>query len=187
MRVIGSAGEQLGILQIFEALRRAQEKGMDLVEVAPEGKPPVCRIMDYGRYRYEQAKKDREARKHQKSVDVKEIKLRPKIDLHDYQTKLRHVQRFLEDGHKVKVTIMFRGREMVHKELGAQILDRVVAEVSELGAVEQYPKLEGNNLSLLIASRPAGTKPKPAAPRPATASLPGSVVAVAPQPSERKG
>ncbi|OIO87430.1 MAG: translation initiation factor IF-3 [Candidatus Aquicultor secundus] len=134
-----------------EALRIAYDAGLDLVEVAPQADPPVCRIMDYGKYRYEQTQKMKRAKKHSATMMLKEMKLRPKIDSHDYEVKKKHIVRFLEDGAKVKVTIMFRGREMAHTDLGRKLLDRIVEEVSELGKVEAYPKLDGRNMIMVLA------------------------------------
>jgi len=124
---------------------------LDLVEVAPQADPPVCRIMDYGKYRYEQTQKMKRAKKHSATMMLKEMKLRPKIDSHDYEVKKKHIVRFLEDGAKVKVTIMFRGRELAHTDLGRKLLDRIVEEVSELGKVEAYPKLDGRNMIMVLA------------------------------------
>jgi translation initiation factor IF-3 len=153
VRVISPEGEQLGILPIEEALALAQERDMDLVEVAPSERPPVCRIMDYGKYKYQQAKRSQEARKRQKVIQTKEIKMRPKTDEHDYQFKMRHAHRFLEEGNKVKVTVLFRGREMDHTELGQRILDRLITDCKEVSSVEQHPKFEGQTLSLVLAPR----------------------------------
>ncbi len=150
-RLIGDDGEQLGIFNIGDALRIADEQGLDLVEIAPTADPPVCKIMDFGKYRYEQAIKAKIARKHQTTVQVKEIKFRPKIDKHDYETKKRHVIRFLEAGAKVKVTIMFRGREMVHADRGLVILERLAEDLRELAIIESHPKLEGRNMLMLLA------------------------------------
>lgn len=150
-RLISEDGEQLGIFNTADAQQIADEKNLDLVEIAPNADPPVCRIMDYGKYRYEQAMKAKRARKHQTTVQIKEIKFRPKIDKHDYETKKRHVVRFLEAGAKVKVTIMFRGREMAHAERGLAILERLAEELNELGTVENAPKLEGRNMFMLLA------------------------------------
>lgn len=150
MRLIDEDGTQLGIFNTTDAQRIADEKDLDLVEVAPNADPPVARIMDYGKYKYEEAIKAKKARKHQTTVQIKEIKFRPKIDNHDYETKKRHVVRFLEAGAKVKVTIMFRGREMVHAERGLAILDRLAGEVAELAVVESEPKLEGRNMFMLL-------------------------------------
>lgn len=134
-----------------DAMRIADEQGLDLVEIAPNADPPVCRIMDYGKFKYEQAIKAKKARKHQTTIQIKEIKFRPKIDKHDYETKKRHVIRFLESGAKVKVTIMFRGREMVHAERGLVILERLAEDVKDLCIVESQPKLEGRNMLMLLA------------------------------------
>ncbi len=150
-RLISEDGEQLGIFNTADAQQIADEKNLDLVEIAPNADPPVCRIMDYGKYKYEQAMKAKRARKHQTTVQIKEIKFRPKIDKHDYETKKRHVVRFLEAGAKVKVTIMFRGREMAHAERGLAILERLAEELNELGTVENAPKLEGRNMFMLLA------------------------------------
>ncbi len=151
MRLIGVDGEQLGIFNTVDAQRIADDQNLDLVEVAPLGDPPVARIMDYSKFKYEEAIKAKKARKHQTTVQVKEIKFRPKIDTHDYETKKRHVVRFLDAGAKVKVTIMFRGREMVHAERGLAILDRLAEDIRELGTVESEPKLEGRNMFMLVA------------------------------------
>jgi translation initiation factor IF-3 len=150
-RLIGAEGEQLGIFNLPDAMRVADELALDLVEIAPSADPPVCRIMDYSKFRYEQAIKAKKARKHQTTVQIKEIKFRPKIDKHDYETKKRHVVRFLESGAKVKVTIMFRGREMVHAERGLAILERLAEDVKDLCTVESQPKLEGRNMLMLLA------------------------------------
>jgi translation initiation factor IF-3 len=150
-RLIAEDGEQLGIFMTSDALRMADEQGLDLVEIAPNADPPVCKIMDYGKFRYEQEQKAKKARKHQTIIQIKEIKFRPKIDKHDYETKKKHVIRFLEGGAKVKVTIMFRGREMVHAERGLAILEKLAAELEELGFVEAQPKLEGRNMFMLLA------------------------------------
>ncbi len=153
MRVINPAGEQLGILPIQEALQAAQGFGLDLVEVAPEAKPPVCRIMDYGKYRYEQSKKTREAKKKQTIIQVKEIKLRPKTEDHDFQFKAKHAERFLKEGNKTKVTMMFRGREMVHLDRGKVQLERFAESLKEVAVVEQHPKLEGRNMVMILSPR----------------------------------
>ena len=150
MRLVGPEGDQIGIVPTKDALRRADELDLDLVEVAPQAKPPVCRIMDYGKYKYEQDVRQKEARKRQQKVEVKEIKFRPKIDTHDYETKKGHVVRFLTAGARVKVTIMFRGREMAHTELGRKILDRLVDDLDDLATVDQMPKLDGRNMVMVI-------------------------------------
>lgn len=148
-----STGQPLGIMATKEALRLALEQQLDLVEVAPMGKPPVCRIMDFGKYRYEQQKRDKEARKKQKVVTVKEVKLRPNIEDHDFNVKLKNALRFLEDGDKVKVTIMFRGRELSHPELGRVVLQKMAAELKSLVTVEREPKLEGKNMIMILAPK----------------------------------
>ena len=150
-RLISDDGEQLGIFMIADAMRLADEQGLDLVEIAPTAEPPVCKIMDYGKYRYEMEQKAKKARKNQTRVEIKEIKFRPKIDIHDYETKKKHVVRFLEAGAKVKVTIMFRGREMVHAERGLVILQRLEEDIAEIAFVESKPKLEGRNMFMLVA------------------------------------
>jgi translation initiation factor IF-3 len=149
--VIDDQGEQLGILTPFDALKIAREKGLDLVEVSPTAQPPVCRIMDFGKYMYEQEKKERQAKKNQKTFVVKEVKFRINVDEHDYQTKKNHVLRFLEDGDKVKATIFFRGREMTRQMLGREILQRLIKDISEKGIVENMPRQEGNTLHLILA------------------------------------
>ena len=141
VRVIGSDGEQLGIMSGREAQQLAYEKHLDLVEIAPTAKPPVCRIMDYGKYRYEQQKREKESRKKQKTFDIKEVKLRPGIEEHDFNVKFKNAVRFLEDGDKVKVTIMFRGRELSHPELGEVLLNKMAAQLKEMAVVERQPKL----------------------------------------------
>ena len=159
VRLIGPGGEQVGIVRIEDALRVAADADLDLVEVAPNARPPVCKIMDYGKYKYETAQKARESRKNQQQTVVKEQKLRPKIDDHDYQTKKGHVVRFLEAGSKVKVTIMFRGREQSRPELGYRLLRRLEEEVSDLGFVEAAPKQDGRNMIMVLAPNRA-TKAK---------------------------
>jgi translation initiation factor IF-3 len=157
VRLVGADGSQIGIVSTQEALRRAQELDLDLVEVAPQANPPVARIMDYGKFKYERDIRQKEARKKQSRVEVKEIKFRPKIDQHDYATKKGHVVRFLTAGARVKVTIMFRGREMAHTELGRRILDRLVEDLGDLAVVEATPKQDGRNMVMVIAptKRPA--------------------------------
>lgn len=153
VRVVSDTNEQLGIMPIRQAMGLAEEKGLDLVEVAPNGRPPVCRIMNYGKYRYEQQKRDKEAKKKQKVFQVKEVKLRPNIEDHDFFVKLKHAQRFLEAGNKVKVTIMFRGREMSHPELGRSLLDRVVKQLGDTVVREKPPKMEGRNMTMVIGPK----------------------------------
>jgi len=148
---VGADGEQIGVIDTREALRQAQELDLDLVEVAPQADPPVCRIMDYGKFKYERDVRQKEARRKQSRSGLKEIKFRPKIDPHDYATKKGHVARFLKGGNKVKVTIMFRGREMAHTQLGRKILDRLVADLGESIVVESMPKQEGRNMIMVIS------------------------------------
>jgi translation initiation factor IF-3 len=169
VRVVGADGQQIGILETKEALELAMGQDLDLVEVAPQADPPVCRIMDYGKYKYEQAVRQRESRKKQSQVVVKEMKMRPKIDRHDYETKKGHVVRFLHQGSKVKVTIMFRGREMVHPELGRKLLDKLAGEVSEFAKVDIPARLDGRNMTMVLAPirEAIAAKPKqPARSRP---------------------
>lgn len=150
VRLIGPNAEQLGVFITSEALKRAEEAGLDLVEISPTARPPVCKIMDYGKYKYDQAKKRHEQKKHQVVVRTKEIKMRPATDEHDLQTKLRHIKRFLEDGDKVKVTLRFRGREMAHIDLGRQRMQRIMQEIANMCEVEQMPKLEGRMMSMVV-------------------------------------
>jgi translation initiation factor IF-3 len=151
VRLIGADGEQVGVVQTDEALKRAQSEDLDLVEVAPEAKPPVARLLDYSKYKYEQEQKAKAARKHQQQVNVREIKLRPKIADHDYETKKGHVERFLRNRDKVKVTIMFRGREQAHPERGRALLQRLYDDIEDLATIEQEPLQEGRNMSMLLA------------------------------------
>ena len=161
VRLVGEDGNQIGVVDTAQALRYAQERDLDLVEVAPEARPPVCRVLDYSKYKYEQEQKAKAARKHQTQVNVREIKLRPKIATHDYETKKGHVERFLKQQDKVKVTIMFRGREATHPERGRMLLDRLFQDVSEIAVVEQEPLQEGRNMHMLLApTRAAGSDDK---------------------------
>ena len=201
--MVGAAGEQLGVLPIEVALSTAQEQGLDLVEVNPMAKPPVCKIMDYGKFKYEEKKRASEAKKKQVVVHLKEVKMRPKTEEHDYEFKVRNVKRFLEEGNKAKLTIMFRGREITHRELGQALLDDVVKDVKDVGVVEQMPRMEGRQMFMILApspkilqkardaarasaqatppkkdgAKPEGAKPEvvaaPAAPPPETAAQPG--------------
>ncbi|MBM6868777.1 translation initiation factor IF-3 [Collinsella tanakaei] len=150
-RLIGVDGSQLGLFGIRDAQRVADEQGLDLVEIAPNAEPPVCRVMDYGKFKYQQAMKAKQARKNQSRVEVKEMKFRPKIDVGDYETKKGHVMRFLKKGARVKVTIMFRGREMAHPEQGLNVLERLAADLKPYATVESAPKLEGRNMLMLLA------------------------------------
>jgi translation initiation factor IF-3 len=151
VRVIDDEGNQVGVMKTPDALSFAQERDLDLVEVAPEARPPVCRVLDYSKYKYEQAQKVKQAKKHQQQITVREIKFRPKIAEHDYDTKKHHVERFLKHKDKVKVTIMFRGREVTHPERGTMILDRLAEELAEIGVVEQRPMQEGRNMTMMMA------------------------------------
>ena len=157
VRVIDPEGKQLGILPLGEALRAAANFELDLVEVSPKSEPPVCRIMDYGKFKYQQSKKAHDARKKQAVVHVKEVKLRSKTEDHDYQFKLRHIERFLKEGNKTKVTVVFRGRELAHPDLGRNMMNRLTEEAKEWGKVEQFPKFEGRNLVMILA--PLVSKP----------------------------
>ena len=153
MRCIDPDGEQLGVLDTSEAIRKAEDFGLDLVEVQPNADPPVCKILDYGKFKYEAQKRANEARKKQKIIEVKEIKLRPNIDEHDYKVKMRNVQKFLDAGDKVKVTLRFRGREMAHQDLGANVLTRVREETDEFAKVEAMPKMEGRQMIMVLAPK----------------------------------
>ncbi len=163
VRLIGYDGEQRGIFPLSEAQHAADIEGLDLVEIAPNATPPVCRIMDYGKYKYDQAIKQKQARKKQNKVETKEMKFRPKIDVGDYTTKKKHVLRFLESGCKVKITIMFRGREMAHPDLGLSILERLADDLKDIAVIESQPKMEGRNMHMLIAPLPSTVKKKEAA------------------------
>lgn len=148
--MIDPAGKQLGIVALTEALRKAEEAGLDLVEIAPQAQPPVCRIMDYGKYQYEESKRKHAARKKQKQIQVKEVKFRPTTDVGDYEVKLRNIKRFLGQGDKAKITLRFRGRELAHQELGLELLKRVEADLQGYGTVEQAPRLEGRQMVMII-------------------------------------
>ena len=201
VRVIGDDGSQLGVLNTDDALRRAEDAGLDLVEVSPKAMPPVCKIMDYGKFKYENAKKTKDARKHQSTTTTKEIKFRPKTDDHDFDFKVKHIRRFLMEGNKAKLAVIFRGREIVHPETGQDVLKRVVEATSDIAQVEQAPLMEGRRMLMIIAPRvgriappaprPAapvqpGTTPAPQAaapaPRPAPVSAPAPSVPTAPRP-----
>jgi translation initiation factor IF-3 len=180
IRVIDEEGKQLGIMPPFEALKTARSQGLDLVEVAPTANPPVCRIINYGKYLYQLNKRQHEARKHQKSVGLKEVKMRPRTSAHDFETKRNKVLEFLQEGAKVKITIMFRGREMAHRDLGFNMVERLIQEVGEAGQVETRPRLEGPNLTTILAPRKAAAKTPTASARP-RASQPS-----APPPAQAK-
>ncbi|MDY2684756.1 MAG: translation initiation factor IF-3 [Selenomonadaceae bacterium] len=162
VRVTSASGEQLGIMPTRDALRMAEEQHLDLVEVAPKAKPPVCRIMDFGKYRYEQQKREKEARKKQKVINIKEVKLRPNIEQHDFDVKVKNAVRFLGEGNKVKVTIMFRGRELSHPELGRELLARVADTLGDGVSIERHAKLEGKNMSMVVANKSKSSKNKKA-------------------------
>ncbi len=153
VRLVGEEGEQLGIVSLREALAAADDAGLDLVEIAPMAAPPVCKLMDFGKFKYQEQKKAHEARSKQKQVQVKEVKLRPGTDENDYQIKLRNLKRFLDEGDKCKVTLRFRGREMAHQEIGMRQLERIKADLEELGQVEQMPKMEGRQMVMVIAPK----------------------------------
>ena len=153
IRVLGSDGGQLGIMSVRDALATAEAEGLDLVEISPGATPPVCRIMDYGKFKYQQSKKSHEAKKKQSVVLVKEVKLGPKTEEHDFQFKFKHVLRFLEDGNKAKVVVLFRGREMAHTEFGRALLDRMAEMVKDHGVIEQSPRQEGRNMTMIIAPK----------------------------------
>ena len=153
MRLISNTGEQLGVVPTRQALALAEEQDVDLVEISPNATPPVCKLMDYGKFKYEQSKKRDEAKKKQKQVQIKEIKFRPGTDDGDYNIKMRNIVRFLTDGDKVKITLRFRGREMAHQQLGAQLLKRVQDDLIEVGAVEQFPKMEGRQMVMMVAPK----------------------------------
>lgn len=177
IRLIGAEGEQVGIIDTRDALNMAREQGLDLVMVSPQAVPPVCRLLDYGRFRYEQQQNEKETRKRARAQEVKAIKFRVKIDDHDFETKTGHVRRFLEEGHKVKVTIMFRGRERTHPELGERILHRVADTLAEIGAPEGMPSMMGMDMNMIMAPKPGASTRRTAetteagtpAPAPATA------------------
>lgn len=180
VRVIGDNGEQFGVVPVFEALRMAQERGVDLVEVAPTALPPVCRLLDYGKYKFEQDKKEREARKNQKVALLKEVRMGPATDEHDIDFKSRTIQKFLEEGDKVKVTVRFKGRQMAHPQLGRHVLDQIAGKLQGVATVERPPVLEGRAMSMILtataASRAAAAAAAPAAPAASSpaASAPGS-------------
>jgi translation initiation factor IF-3 len=153
IRLIGADGEQVGIMPLNDALNRAAEANLDLVEVAPQANPPVCRIMDYGKFKYMQSKKTQEARKKQTVIQVKEVKFRPKIEDHDVAFKVKNIRKFLAQKDKIKVSLVFRGREIAHPQIGIDLLKRVAAELEDIGSVEQAPKIEGRNLTMIIAPK----------------------------------
>ncbi len=152
VRVVDEDGEMKGVMSVADAVELAEAAGLDLVEVSPNASPPVCKILDYGKYKYEQQKKAAEARKKQKTVDVKEVKIRPGIEDHDYQVKMRNARKFLENGDKVKVTMRFRGREMAHQDIGMDLLKRMIEELSDIGKVDLHPKMEGRQIIMVLSS-----------------------------------
>ncbi|MFH1807361.1 MAG: translation initiation factor IF-3 [Pseudomonadota bacterium] len=185
VRVIGPEGDQLGILRTDDALSRAHEAGLDLVEVSPMSRPPVCKIMDYGKFKYTTKKKAVEQRKNQKVVEVKEVKFRPKTDVHDVEIKVHRARSFLDEGNKVKATIMFRGREITHPEIGQQILDRVSKALEDIAMIEFMPRMEGRTMFMILAPGKASTRPRPAAqPALAPVTAPSAQPAVAAQPAQ---
>ncbi|MBI5165607.1 MAG: translation initiation factor IF-3 [Magnetospirillum sp.] len=153
IRLVGADGEMIGVVTLREGLTMAEEAGLDLVEVSPNAEPPVCKILDFGKFKYEIQKKKNEARKKQKVIEVKEIKLRPNIDDHDYEVKMKNMRKFLEEGDKVKVTLRFRGRELAHQDIGMKVLEHVRDDLEDLGKVEQIPKMEGRQMVMVIAPR----------------------------------
>jgi translation initiation factor IF-3 len=182
IRVIDDTGQQLGIMPPPQALAIARQKGLDLVEISPTAVPPVCRIMDFGKYQYQEQKRAREARRHQKVIEVKEIKFRPKVDEHDYQFKKKHIERFLSEGDKVKATVFFRGREMAHPEIGRRILERLIGELAEVAMAESMPRQEGNQMHTILTQR-TGRRVPPSGGEPARRAAPaqaGAPVAVRP-------
>ena len=165
VRLIGDQGEQLGIMSVEEALRVATERELDLVKIAPGSTPPVCKIMDYGKFRFEQAKKEKEAKKNQRVIEIKEIRMSPGIDTNDFNTKLKNAQKFLNDGDRVKVSVRFRGREMAHTEIGADLLKDFAAQCAEIANLDKAPKLEGRTMSMFLSPKPQTPPKKPAKPK----------------------
>ena len=165
VRLIGDGGEQLGIMSSAEALRIAAEREMDLVKIAPGSNPPVCKIMDYGKFRFEQAKKEKEAKKNQRVIEIKEIRMSPGIGDNDFNTKLKNGQKFLNDGDRVKVSVRFRGREMAHTEIGAQLLKNFAEKCADIANMDKAPKLEGRNMSMFLSPKPQAPAKKPAKPK----------------------
>ena len=169
VRLIGDQGEQLGIMSVVDALRIATEHELDLVKIAPGSNPPVCKIMDYGKFRFEQAKKEKEAKKNQRVIEIKEIRMSPGIDTNDFNTKLKNAQKFLNDGDRVKVSVRFRGREMAHTEIGADLLKDFAAKCAEIANMDKMPKLEGRSMSMFLSPKPQTPPKKPAKPKQAKA------------------
>jgi translation initiation factor IF-3 len=185
VRLIGEDGSQVGIVATREALMRAQNAALDLVEISPSAQPPVCRIMDYGKFKYEQEKREKQSRQHSSATKVKEIQLHPNVGDHDFQTKVRHLRDFISDGHRVKVILFFRGRESAHQEIGFEVMNRVIRDVQDIAQAEQLPRLMGRNILMMLIPRTKGKgghAPAPAAqpvPRPVPAAKPPSVLAQA--------
>ncbi|MDX2021791.1 MAG: translation initiation factor IF-3 [Deltaproteobacteria bacterium] len=182
VRVIGADGKQVGVIPTHEALSMADALGLELVEVDPRAKPPVCRILDYGKFKYETSKKEKASRKHQSTVVVKEIKLRPKTDTHDFEFKLNHIKRFLGEGNKCKLVVVFRGREIVHPETGEAMLSNVLAALGDYAQIEQRPSLEGKRMVMIIGPKAGVIRPRPVAPAPGPAGVAGPAAA-APAPA----
>ncbi len=190
MRCIGPAGEQLGILTIEQALRMAQENGFDLVEVSPLAKPPVCKIMDYGKFKYTEKKKQSEAKKNQVVVQLKEVKFRPRTEEHDYETKIRKIREFLEESNKARVTVMFRGRELSHRELGTKVLERIVNDLKEVAVIESSARMEGRQMFMILAPNPRmmqSQRDKAKAAAAAAASAPASPAPAEARPAPAAG
>jgi translation initiation factor IF-3 len=185
IRVVDDEGKQLGIMPPYEAIKIARERGLDLVEVSPTANPPVCRIINYGKYLYQQSKREHEARKNQRSIELKEVKFRPRTGAHDFDTKRNQIARFLEEGSKVKATVMFRGREMAHRNLGWEMMDRLVKDLGELVVVEIRPKQEGPNLTTILAPKKPGTPAKP--PKPAAQGTAPAGAAPGQRPNQATG
>ena len=183
IRVVDDDGAQLGIMPTSQALGIAQRKGLDLVEVASQARPPVCRIVDYGKFRFEQEKRDKQQRKHQSATRVKEVQLHPSISDNDYGTKLRHMREFIEDGHRVKVNLFFRGRENAHHEFGFQLMQRLIADIQDLAVIEQPPRLMGRNLGVMLCPKPNRPGGKPERPATSAASQPRPPAPPAPAPA----
>ena len=165
VRLIGAEGEQLGIMSAADALKIAEERELDLVKIAPGSNPPVCKIMDYGKFRFAQTKKEKEAKKNQRVIEIKEIRMSPGIDTNDFNTKLKNGQKFLADGDRVKVSVRFRGREMAHTEIGAELLKDFAAKCAEIANMDKAPKLEGRNMSMFLSPKPVAPAKKPAKPK----------------------
>jgi translation initiation factor IF-3 len=193
VRLIDENGEQVGVVPTGQALDRARDRDLDLVEIAPTAKPPVCRILDYSKYKYEQEQRKKAARKHQQQVTIREMKLRPKIATHDYETKKGHILRFLRDQNKVKVTIMFRGREQAHPERGEALLRKLAGELAELATIEQEPNQEGRNMTMMLApvkvrpEQPAAAEQPGAAEQPAAAEEPAKAEQASSEPAPAEG